>query len=130
VDAWFHSSVEDIVWLGGAAVAGYSIWRYVLVPMWRIAKALVELSDAMPILIDIAHEFKPNNGNSLRDVTNSNNAKLTELGEQVAANSIGIQNMEQQMEQLILACPAYPYPADKDRRIIVDYPYIARGDDE
>jgi PAS domain S-box-containing protein len=47
-------------------------WRFVLLPLGRgvrkVDQVINGLSVSLPILIDIAKEFKPNGGNSLRDV--------------------------------------------------------------
>lgn len=118
MDEAFHGIWTDtvllITGLGAIGIGLYSIWRYLLMPLWNFGKAIIQLSDAMPVLMKIAHEFKPNNGNSLRDIIDS--------------NALALNNLEQQVEQLVLACPLI-HAHDKDRRIIVDYPYIERDTD-
>jgi hypothetical protein len=70
-----------IVAIGGMVVAVRTVYVYVLRPLRDIAAA-------MPVLLDIAHQFHPNDGSSLRD--------------RVDTISIRLENMEQQLEALIV----------------------------
>jgi len=79
---------------GGVALALHLIWRHILIPTWEfmkhvvaITRAIVVFIEAQPTLIDIAHEFKPNDGDSLRD--------------QIDTANIRLGNIEGQMEILI-----------------------------
>ena len=59
---------ETVQWLVGVAAgltASGVIWRKFLHPMIRGANTI---ADATPVLLEIAAEFKPNSGGSLRDV--------------------------------------------------------------
>jgi hypothetical protein len=69
-----------IIGLGGIVYAGHILWVYLLRP-------LREFTAAQSVLIAIAYEFRPNNGNSLRD--------------QIDLLRIGQENMQQQLEAYI-----------------------------
>lgn len=57
-----------------AAAAATVIWKFALTPAWTVAKhfwnCVVRLEGYMGVLDSIAYEFKPNGGNSIRDVLN------------------------------------------------------------
>ena len=80
--------------LAGIAVGLYSIWRYLLTPLWKFIVGVVAMSEAVPTLLDMSHEFHPNEGSSLRDVVDSISTK-------VDGNTIRLANIEQQLEQRI-----------------------------
>ena len=72
---------------GGIALALHLIWRHLLCPIWRIFTLVATFAETQPVLIDIAHEFQPNDGDSLRD--------------QIDTANIRLGNIEGQMEHLI-----------------------------
>lgn len=76
-----------IVAAGGIAYAFHLIWRHVMCPVYQFFKAVSLFAEAQPVLIEIAHEFRPNDGDSLRD--------------QVDAVNIRLGNIEGQMEILV-----------------------------
>lgn len=39
----------------------------IFVIVWRALRKLVHISDALPALLELAQEFKPNGGSSMRD---------------------------------------------------------------
>jgi len=53
-------AIAAIFTLVGSLAAGARVF-------WRIMVALVRIADAMPTLLDIAQQFKPNGGKSLHD---------------------------------------------------------------
>ena len=57
--AWLGILAAAVTVLGGAI----SFLRL----LWRALRAIVRMSDAMPTLLSIADEFKPNGGKSLHD---------------------------------------------------------------
>ncbi len=60
---WF-----DIVIAAAAFVTAVGLlWRKTVRPFWR---AINEIAEALPVLHDIAAEFRPNHGQSLRDTVN------------------------------------------------------------
>jgi hypothetical protein len=56
--------IDLIIAAAAVTTALYTIWRLVLRP---IIHALDQLVDAVPVLMDIAEEFKPDHGTSLSD---------------------------------------------------------------
>lgn len=61
---------DPIAWLIVAAAgvtAALTIWRKVIIPFAKLVGAINRIADATPVLIDIAEEFRPNGGSSLRD---------------------------------------------------------------
>ncbi len=82
-----HPAVEIVALLGIAAAGLTAIgvivqkgirpfWRFsrrlfrIVEDFYEIAPLLDELPDALPVLVGIAEEFKPNEGASLRDAIN------------------------------------------------------------
>lgn len=63
-----------LIVLTGAALA--VIWRWVILPIGKAARAVVRVSEAHPVLMDIASEFKPNHGTSLKDTVDRIEANL------------------------------------------------------
>lgn len=60
-----------IVWLAAPVAVGLLARRLmsaVLKPSWEIMKTTVHLAEVKRTLIEIAEQFKPNDGTSLRDV--------------------------------------------------------------
>lgn len=54
-----------LIVLIGAALA--AIYKWLLKPAWCAVRGVVHWVDATPVLMEIAEEFKPNAGSSLRD---------------------------------------------------------------
>ncbi len=57
--------ILGIIVLSGAAAA--ALWRWLIKPLWKGVRGVVYFSDATPVLMEIAEQFKPNAGTSLRD---------------------------------------------------------------
>lgn len=70
-----------LVAVGGIILAVRTVYVYLLRP-------LREISEAMPILLDIARQFRPNDGTSLRDRVDGISGRLA--------------NIEQQLETLLI----------------------------
>ena len=64
---------------------------YVLIPGLHWAKSFNEFMEAQPTLMEIADQFKPNGGESLRDQIDQANVRL--------------ENIEQQLEALLTEAP-------------------------
>lgn len=65
---------EAAKWLGitaGALISFGVLWRYIILGSFRLLRRLVRLVElterAVPLIEDIATEFKPNSGHSLHD---------------------------------------------------------------
>lgn len=52
------------------------IWRKGLVPIYHFFQDVKRIAVATPILVEIAEEFRPNGGNSLRDVVERIESKV------------------------------------------------------
>ena len=76
-----------IIATGGIALALHLLWRHTIHPMYRFVIALSAFMEAQPVLLDIAAEFRPNDGATLRDQVDTTNMRLS--------------NIEGQMEQLV-----------------------------
>lgn len=63
------------------------IWEHGIKPLWRTVVAIVEFTKMAETIADIAHEFHPNEGSSLRD--------------QVDGIKIAVNNISQQVECLL-----------------------------
>ncbi len=105
-----EQSVDLIVGFAALVVALGVIWKKFLYPFWRAIDTMTEVG---PVLLDVAHEFRPNNGHSLRDVvdrieTKADAAKIAAeeartaaeeahrvAAEAAAALSIQVRNVEQ-----------------------------------
>jgi PAS domain S-box-containing protein len=63
---------QTLGYIAGSLVALGSIYAYALRPPIKFLKEFInllgKLDESLPILIEISHQFKPNGGNSLRDV--------------------------------------------------------------
>ncbi len=67
------SDWAPLLWIPAAAGAVYGlhlIVQHAIKPCWRFLVALVRFVEATSVLLDIADEFKPNHGQSMRDVVN------------------------------------------------------------
>ena len=60
----------------------------------------VHFKDAWPILEEIADEFKPNHGSTLRDVVDSLSADHDADHEILVEQSIMLDNIQQQLERI------------------------------
>ena len=86
----FETTIKVLGTITAIGAAGYSahlIWKYIIMPVHRAMKAMSTFVEAQPVLLDMAREFKPNNGNSLRD--------------QVDLLKISVHNIEGQVEKLV-----------------------------
>lgn len=67
-----QSSSQILGYIAGALVALGTIYAYVLKPPIKFLKQFInllgKLDESLPVLMDISHQFRPNGGNSLRDV--------------------------------------------------------------
>lgn len=84
---WFLQFAAVIIAAGGIAYGLHLLWRYILCPGYRVLIGLTLVVEVWPVLSQIAEEFKPNEGNTLRD--------------QVDATNLRLGNIEGQMEQLV-----------------------------
>jgi hypothetical protein len=80
MESMFLRVAAVVVAAGGIVYAAHILWVYLLRP-------LREFTSAQPTLLEIAHEFRPNDGNSLRD--------------RIDLANIRLRNMEQQLETVI-----------------------------
>ena len=65
-----------VIAVGGIVYAWHILWVYLLRP-------LREFTSAQATLMEIAHEFRPNDGNSLRDRIDLTNIRLGNLEQQL-----------------------------------------------
>jgi hypothetical protein len=67
-----------VVVIGIAAfiVAWQTIWKRFLVPLARFVKGVIRIADATPVLVQIAEEFRPNGGGTVRDVVDRIETKV------------------------------------------------------
>ncbi len=79
---------------GGIALALNLIWRYILVPTYKFLKAVAMFAEAQPVLLGIANQFTPNDGDSLRDQVDS-------LHDAMGDTNIRLGNIEGQLEHLV-----------------------------
>ena len=68
-----------IVATGASLYALNLIWRCMIRPFYLAVRALAEFMDAQPTLLQIAHEFEPNDGDTLRDQMDSANIRLSNI---------------------------------------------------
>jgi len=68
-----------VVGLGAVAYALHLIWVHLIKPIHTVVKALVGFAEVYPVLEEIAHEFKPNNGNTLRDQVDMLNIRTSNI---------------------------------------------------
>jgi hypothetical protein len=57
-----------IIGIAAFLVAWQTIWKRFLVPLFMFGRGVIRIADATPILVQIAEEFRPNGGGSVRDV--------------------------------------------------------------
>ena len=80
-----------VVWIvaaGGAVYALHLLWKHAITPIWRSLVSLVHFAEALPVLLCMAEEFKPNEGSSLRD--------------QIDLVNMRLENIEQQLETICI----------------------------
>ncbi len=74
-------------WMIGGAVAVsillQRMWKHIVIPLWSIRRAVVRFADNHATLMEIAEEFKPNHGTSLRDVVDRIEASLGKSNEAI-----------------------------------------------
>jgi len=68
-----------IILFGAIVVALNAIVLKLFKPMFRGVVALSEFTESVPTLIDIAKEFHPNDGHTLRDQVDGINIKLNNI---------------------------------------------------
>lgn len=60
-----------LILVAAVLTAAITIWRKGILPLWRLASRLSadiqRIAEATPVLVDIAEEFQPNGGSTLRD---------------------------------------------------------------
>jgi hypothetical protein len=62
--------------------------------VWKILEELVDARRAYPVLMEIAEEFKPNNGASLHD-------RISVITDLQAAHGLRLNDISAQLEQLL-----------------------------
>lgn len=81
---WVSDVGAVVLWVSGVLLALGVVWRYVLQPFWRgsrrffraidylqnIADHTGELKEGLPVLLEIAAQFRPDDGSSLHDQLN------------------------------------------------------------
>jgi PAS domain-containing protein len=69
-----HYNVEWVYYFLGIILSLCGVWQFLWKPLNKFVRNASHighsLNSALPVLIKIAEEFKPNGGNSLRDVVN------------------------------------------------------------
>lgn len=68
-----------IVGVGAVAWAFHLIWKFFIQPIYKATLALAAFMEAQPTLLEIAHEFKKNDGNTLRDQVDLLNVRMGNL---------------------------------------------------
>ncbi len=84
---WFLQFAAVIIAAGGIVYATHLIGKRAILPMFKVVVVFFRAVGALPVLLDIASEFKPNNRGTLRDQVDTQNLRLG--------------NIEGQMEQLV-----------------------------
>ena len=62
INSWFV-----YVGVAGSLIVFAQFWRRVVIPLARFVQATVHFAEQLPVLTEIAKEFKPNDGDSLVD---------------------------------------------------------------
>jgi hypothetical protein len=65
-----------IIGIAAFIVAWQTIWKRFLVPLFMFGRGVIRIADATPILVQIAEEFRPNGGGSVRDVVDRIETKV------------------------------------------------------
>jgi hypothetical protein len=67
-----------IIGIAAFLIAWQTIWKRFLVPMYLFVKGVIRIADATPILVQIAEEFRPNGGGTVRDTVDRIELKVDE----------------------------------------------------
>lgn len=90
---------QDILILSAVLLALGVIWQKGIVVVVKGIRQAVRVFDLvethLPTLVDIAAEFKPNHGSSLRDAVDSIEATIDGMDDQLGFLSIRVGNLEQ-----------------------------------
>jgi hypothetical protein len=70
-----------------------TIWQKGAVPLWHLVTGTVKTIEAHPILLNIAHEFEPNDGHSLRD-------RIDKIDKEILEAAKERQRMHEQLEEI------------------------------
>ncbi len=102
--------VEVLVIVAAALGALAVIWRKGLLPVVKFFRAVDRIAEAMPVLIEIADEFKPNGGASLRDSFDRIEVSMVEgravAVEERAAMTTSLERIGRQLDEH-LALPSW-----------------------
>ena len=72
--------VEHVLgWIVLGAAAWAALVRWIVKPMWEAMKAKVRWDNATPVLLGIAEQFKPNDGETLHDRITQLEANITRI---------------------------------------------------
>lgn len=92
---WTLHVAIGIAIIGGGVYGVHLIWKHFISPTYNALVALSEFFDAQPTLLSIAQEFKPNNGDTLRDQVDA----LTNNGADI---TLRLGNIESSVERLVV----------------------------
>ena len=67
---------ELIIVIAALLTAAGVVWRRAVIPLLRLTDDVREMVATRPVLVEIANEFKPNAGNSLRDTVDRIDARM------------------------------------------------------
>lgn len=102
--------VEICGYIVAAAAGGGAAWK-VVKWLWSTVRSITKLSDdlsafteVMPVILSIAHEFKNNNGSSLRDVID----RIEEKTDAQARESKAIREMTEAQTSILNRLPCKP----------------------
>jgi hypothetical protein len=90
MDIW-----QVVLIIAGAGVIADQIWTKVVLRLWRLMRGTVQHIEADKILMEIAFQFKPNNGSSLVD-------RITHIDERLSAHSNRIEELTNKIDVFIL----------------------------
>jgi hypothetical protein len=89
-----------LTWVG---VAGGAL--ITLGILWKIARALVHIGEAVPTLVTIAEEFRPNEGNSMRDTVDRIEYTVKVNAIRITENAEGIREIREKLAKMPDVCP-------------------------
>ena len=98
----------EIIFLGGVAVALGAIWKWILVPAARVARAIGKYVEVHDTIMEIASEFKPNGGRSLHDI-------VSQILKEMESIKTSQQDLQQQFENHVI--DSRPWDDGTERRI-------------
>lgn len=84
----FVTIAGGIILLGAVSYATNLLWSHAIRPLYHAIIQISEFMEALPTIMSIAHEFEPNDGESLRGQVDNINLKLN--------------NIEGQLETLVI----------------------------